>query len=324
MTKILVTGSSGMIGYHLLSILSQFNHYQLSALDKQEDFSNISNYCFERVNSLKNLNPNITFYKQDLSELNSINLIKEINPDIIINLAAYAGVSESFNNPQKVFNNNHLSFFNLLEYARLFNPMVKILYASSSSVYGTSSFSQVETNPSLLPTSSYGLSKLHNEQLAQLYANNYNISSIGLRFFTVYGEFNRKDMFMHYLLESFSHQKPVKLYNNGLMKRDFTYVKDVAYAIVAFINDFNNIEKHSIYNIGGHNSSSLIDVVNIMENLFNHKGNIILDDYIPPYDPLITFCENNKLLSKFDFLKFTPINIGIEQLYKWYKNDILS
>lgn len=323
MIKILVTGSCGMIGYHLLNKLICQN-FELHAIDKDINIINHSNYSFERYNSLKNSNTNIQFYQQDLIKSDSLDLINQIKPDVIVHLAAYAGVSESFNNPQIVFNNNHLSFFNILEYARLFNPNVKILYASSSSVYGKSEFLQSEDNPCLLPTSSYGLSKLHNEQLAKLYSDNYNISSIGLRFFTVYGEFNRKDMFMHYLLESFSHNKIVKLYNNGLMERDFTYVKDVSNAIIAFINDYTNINKHEVFNIGGHHSVSLINVVSIMESLFNKKGNIILDDYIPPYDPIKTSCENSKLLNKFNHLEFTPINLGIKNLYEWYKNDILS
>lgn len=323
MIKVLVTGSNGMIGYHLLKKLI-YQDMELHAIDKNDIVKTSDNYSYERFNSLIQLNHNIQFYQKDLTQSDSLQLINKINPDIIVHLAAYAGVSESFNNPQVVFNNNHLSFFNILEYARLFNPNVKILYASSSSVYGKSDFSQSEDNPCLLPTSSYALSKLHNEQLAKLYSDNYNISSIGLRFFTVYGEFNRKDMLMHYLLESFSHNKIVKLYNNGLMQRDFTYVRDVSNAILAFINDYTNINKHEIFNIGGHHSTTLINVVSIMESLFNKKGNIILDDYIPPYDPIRTSCKNSKLLNKFSHLQFTPIEIGIKRLYTWYKNDILS
>lgn len=323
MIKVLVTGSSGMIGYHLLQQLNDIN-IEVHAIDKNENKINPLNYSFERFNSLIKTTPNINFYTQDLTSNNCLELINKISPDVIVHLAAYAGVSDSFNNPQVVYNNNHLSFFNILEYARLFDKNVKILYASSSSVYGKTTIKQNESNDLLAPTSSYGLSKLHNEQLAKLYADNYDVSSVGLRFFTVYGEFNGKDMLMHYLLESFSHQKPVTLYNNGLMERDFTYVKDVANTIVAFVNDYTNIKKHDVFNIGGHNSISLNNVVSIMQRLFGSSGNIILNDYIPPYDPLKTSCDNSKLLNKFNDLTFTPTHVGIEKLYKWYKNDILG
>lgn len=323
MIKVLVTGSSGMIGFHLLKVLSNHKQYQLYAMDKynieKKNILSDTTYCFERTQFLKEHNPDIYFCNINLCDNLIFEKIADIQPDIIIHLAADAGISESFKNPQKILWNNNNSFINLLEAIRTIKPDTKLLYASSSSVYGKTHEFQVESNKTLCPTSSYGLSKLMNEQTAELYFQNYGISSVGLRFFTVYGEYNRKDMLMHYLLESFSHQKEVKLYNNGLMQRDFTYAGDVVQAIMAFI-DCNTISQHEIFNIGGTGSASLNDVVFTMSQYFKSFPNIIQENFIPPYDPLKTFCNNSKLLHKFPDLKFTSLNDGILKLVKWY-ND---
>lgn len=158
-----------------------------------------------------------------------------------------------------------------------------------------------------------------NEQTAELYFQNYGIVSIGLRFFTVYGEYNRKDMLMHYLLDSFHSNKQVTLYNNGLMKRDFTYVGDVVNSIIAFTKD-NNIKQHEIFNIGGTGSSTLNEVVDLMQSYFNSIANIKKENFIPLYDPLKTYCDNKKLLTQFPDLTFLSLDEGINRLVTWYKN----
>lgn len=317
MIKILVTGCSGMIGFHLLKSLSKYNHFQLYGIDKNISIPNIYNYNVERYNLLKKLNSSIVFQELDLSSFDSIENLDKISPDIIVHLAASAGIADSFKFPSNVLNNNHSSFLNILEYKRKHNPNAKLLYASSSSVYGKSSQPSIESNTTLQPTSSYGLSKLMNEQLAQLYANNYNLGSIGLRFFTVYGEYNRKDMLMHYLLESFTHNKEVVLYNNGLMQRDFTYVEDVVNCIISLFEQPQN--QHNLYNIGGTGSATLNQVVDIMQSHFNNSPNIIKKDFVPVYDPLKTFCNNTKLLNTYPSLTFTTLQQGLSNLINWYK-----
>lgn len=319
MVKILVTGCSGMIAFHLLKSLSQFKDYALFGIDKNiSTFDNLT-YSLERINFLENLNPEIQFSQLDLTAENSIERIIEINPDFIIHLAASAGIAESFKNPKSIFQNNQDSFLNILEAIRKFNLNTKLFYASSSSVYGKTLQEAVETNSSLAPTSSYGLSKLMNEQMASLYYQNYGISSIGLRFFTVYGEYNRKDMLMHYLLDSFQQNKEVKLYNNGLMQRDFTYVGDVVNSIIKMIQLSSTIQ-HEVFNIGGTGSATLNEVVDIMQSHYQKKPNIIRDDFIPVYDPLKTYCNNHKLLTQYPELNFTSLNEGLDKLVSWYKN----
>lgn len=319
MIKILVTGSSGMIGFHLLKILSKNKNYKLYAMDKAIT-SDISNYCFERSEILKKYNNNIQFENVDLCDNTTLERIKFISPDIIVHLAAIAGVSESFKNPQTILLNNNNSFINLLETIRLTKPEIKLLYASSSSVYGKTNGLQIENNIDLQPTSSYGLSKLINEKTAALYFQNYGISSVGLRFFTVYGEYNRKDMLMHHLLDSFKYKKEVSLYHNGLMQRDFTYVGDVVNSIVAFIQS-NDTFKYDLFNVGGTGSSTLNEVVCSMQRHFKTSHNIIKNNVIPPYDPLKTFCDNSKLLSIFPHLNFISLDEGIDRLVHWYIND---
>lgn len=318
MTKILVTGCSGMIGFHLLKKLSQYKQYQLYGIDKNISNMNNHNYNLERTNILTSLNNTIIFEETDLSNPDSINNLIEISPDIIIHLAASAGVSYSFNFPQQVLHNNHSSFMNILEFKRNYNLDTKIFYASSSSVYGKSQEDSIETNLLLQPTSSYGLSKLMNEQLAQLYSDNYNLGSIGLRFFTVYGQYNRKDMLMHYLLDSFYKHNEVILYNNGFMQRDFTYVEDVVDCIVALFNEKQ--ENHNIYNIGGTGSASLNTVVEIIQSHFNQSPNIIRKQFIPVYDPIKTCCHNQKLLTQYPHLQFTSLENGLKNVIRWYKD----
>lgn len=318
MTKILITGASGMIGFHLLKSLYAIKNVSLYAVDKNMYSIDYLTYNKERMIDLKSLHPDIEFFEMDLTDLTSMQTILDIAPDVIVHLAASAGIAESFKNPQLILNNNHVSFLNILELIRINNLDTKLLYASSSSVYGKTLDSAIETSTTLLPTSSYGLSKLMNEQLAQLYYQNYGIVSIGLRFFTVYGEYNRKDMLMHYLLDSFYKNKEVKLYNNGLMQRDFTYVEDVVQSIIAMIQS-SPFYQHEIFNIGGTGSCTLNEVVHIMQNYFSNKPHIIKEPFIPLYDPLKTYCNNEKLLSYYPFLKFTSLDKGIHNLVNWYK-----
>lgn len=321
MIKILVTGASGMIGFHLLKSLSLFKDVSLVALDKNISLLDSKSYSLERVEKINELNPNIQWLEMDLTHKECIEKITNLKPNVIIHLAARAGISDSFKNPVEVINNNHLSFLNILEVARNMELPPTLLYASSSSVYGKTLEPTIETNKTLSPTSSYGLSKLMNEQTAQLYYQNYGIASIGLRFFTVYGEYNRKDMLMHYLLESFQQKKELKLYNNGLMQRDFTYVQDVVDSIlkIIFSKKFN---QHEIFNIGGTGSATLNEVVSIMQEHFNVLPNIIMEPFIPVYDPLKTFCNNQKLLSYYPDLKFTSLHTGINNLIGWYKEQL--
>lgn len=318
MTKILVTGASGMIGFHLLKSLSSIKNLSLYAVDKNMYSIDYLTYNKERIMELKSLHSDIEFFEMDLTDSTSMQTILDIAPDVIVHLAASAGIAESFKNPQFILNNNHVSFLNILELIRINNLDTKLLYASSSSVYGKTLDSAIETSTTLLPTSSYGLSKLMNEQLAQLYYQNYGIVSIGLRFFTVYGEYNRKDMLMHYLLDSFYKNKEVKLYNNGLMQRDFTYVEDVVQSMVAMIQS-SPFYQHEIFNIGGTGSCTLNEVVHIMQNYCSNKPHIIKEPFIPLYDPLKTYCNNEKLLSHYPFLKFTSLDKGIHNLVNWYK-----
>jgi UDP-glucuronate 4-epimerase len=231
MKKIIITGCDGMIGYN---VINQLNFdFETFGIDRKKSKLHIK----------------YPFYLNDLNDkLSTFELLKKINPDIIIHLAADTGISYSFSNPYEVLKNNTSSLLNILEYIRLSNKKIKLLYASSSSVYGNTKQKINEKNTNLIPLSTYGMSKLMNEQLSQIYYDNYKISSIGLRFFTVYGEYNRENMLMYYLLQSFSHQKEVKLFNNGLMKRDFTYVGDVYKSILNFINE-NSINDHQIFNI---------------------------------------------------------------------------
>lgn len=303
--KILITGSSGFIAYHLIKQLCGM--HELHCVDRND-------YKSKRMDELKQPNHNINFYTD---ELKSFDIIRQINPDIIIHLAAESGVSNSFNNPSYVLKHNTDTFLNVIEGIRNINPKIKLIYASSSSVYGNTTKDHTENNDELCPMSAYALSKLMNEQTAQLYFNNYDIKSIGLRFFTVYGEYNRKDMLVGLLLDAFSSGGDINLYNGGNMSRSFTYVGDVSNIIGIFVDEISSFERHDIFNVGGE-SVSLSRVYESFEKNFTTRPNLI-NAICPRYSPINTVCDNRKLLTYFDDLKFVNIDDGIKKLCDHYK-----
>jgi UDP-glucuronate 4-epimerase len=315
MKKILVTGSAGFIGMHLS--LSLLKDYQVIGID------NINNYYdtklkLDRIKILKK-NKNFFFYKCDLKDYKKIyEIFKKKKPDIVINLAAQAGVRYSLEFPRKYLTANIEGFFNILECCKIFK-IKKLLYASSSSVYGENIIGPFAENQNTdKPLSIYAFTKKSNELMANVYNHLYNQKCIGMRFFTVYGPWGRPDMALFSFVKSILKKKQIRLYNFGNMIRDFTYIDDVVKYIEKIIKLNVKYYNNDIVNIGNNNPVQLIDFVKVIESNLNIKAKI---KFVPkPKSDVYLTHANTRLLKKFTKSKFsTNINIGIKNFINWYK-----
>ena len=231
----------------------------------------------------------------------------------VINLAAQAGVRYSIKNPRKYVNSNVNGFFNILELSRMHN-VKKILFASSSSVYGESKSFPLKENDTLNPKNFYGLTKKNNEEMAKIYSNLYNMNIYGLRFFTVYGEWGRPDMFMLKYLNS---KNKFDLYNKGNHYRDFTYISDVIKIISKLIKI--NKKGFNIYNICNNKPIKITKVLQIINKKISKKNLKINKLGLQKADVVKTHGDNSKIIKATKFKNFTSIETGIGNLVKWYK-----
>lgn len=253
----LVTGAAGFIGFHLTLKLLKQNKYVIG-------IDNMNNYYDPEIkkNRLKKLKTfkKFKFLKIDISFKEKFVKLKKYKFEIIYHLAAQAGVRYSFSNPKLYIESNINGFFNIFEFAKQ-KKINKIIYASSSSVYGNQTKFPVSEHSELKPENLYGMTKKINEEMAQYYFNKFNIKSIALRFFTVFGENGRPDMFLIKFLNAFKNKKPFELYNYGKHERDFTYVGDVIKMItrLKFKNGFD------VYNVSSDRPIKLMKVISLFK-----------------------------------------------------------
>ena len=319
--NIMITGCAGFIGFHLSNFLANEN-YNIYGVD------NINNYYDVELkkNRLKLLkkNKNFIFYKTNIINKKKISSIIKINKvNIIIHLAAQAGVRYSVDNPEVYFKNNLEGFFNILELSRL-HKIKHLVYASSSSVYGDQSqFPTKENYESSKPLSFYAATKKSNEIMAYSYSNIYKLPTTGLRFFTVYGPFGRPDMSLFSFCKSILSLKPIKLYNNGNHIRDFTYIDDILKPIKKIIEK-PSLKKipYEIFNLGNSNPRKIFDYLNIIENELNIKS-IRKKIKIQKGDIKKTHSDTSKFRKLYKF-KSTSIEIGIKNFVEWYKDFYLK
>ena len=244
--KIIVTGSSGFIGFHVSKLLLE-NKFAIMGIDNHNDYYD-PKLKIKRYKILKKYK-NFKFIKLDIKEKNKVEKVfKLFNPNIIIHLAAQAGVRHSFTNPNKYIDSNITGFTNILEIMKKMS-LKKIIYASSSSVYGDCKKFPFHENLELNPLNFYGQTKLINENISKIYEKNFNIKAIGLRFFTVYGPYGRPDMFIPKIINKIKNNKTLELYNNGNHFRDFTFVEDVSKIILQIINKFDHNSNYRIFNM---------------------------------------------------------------------------
>tara|TARA_Y100000816_G_scaffold281369_1_gene255802 strand:- start:1102 stop:2055 length:954 start_codon:yes stop_codon:yes gene_type:complete len=311
--KILITGSSGFIGYHLSKSLLEENH-EILGID------NINNYYStdlknDRTKILKSYN-NFKFKKIDITNLSQLdNSFREFNPQRVVNLAAQAGVSYSISNPHAYVQSNLVGFVNVIECCRN-NNVDGLIYASSSSIYGNNSklpFSEKDMVDK--PIALYGATKKANELIAHSYSHLYGLKTTGLRYFTVYGPWYRPDMAMFIFTHKIINNEKIILYNNGKILRDFTFVDDIVSGTkLAIQKNYDN----EIFNLGNSKTELLKDVLSVLENELNKKA-IIVNKNIKKGDMVETFADIEQSKIKLGYSPSTNIAEGIPILTKWFR-----
>lgn len=333
--RVFVTGTAGFIGFHLTHALLKQGHEVLG-------FDNINDYydVTLKYNRLKELGIPKDFIKENTfcksQKWNQLKFIKaelqyketvlkcfsEFQPEIVCHLAAQAGVRYSFENPYTYIESNVLGFLNILESCRSF-PVQHLLYASSSSVYGLNKEIPFTTEEKVdSPISLYAVTKKSNELMAHTYSYLFNIPTTGLRFFTVYGPWGRPDMALFKFTKNILEDKPIEVYNNGEMFRDFTYVDDIITSVIKLIPLSPKEEKpapYKIFNIGNGSPVKLMDFVSAIEKELNLKAKI---NFLPlqPGDVVSTHADTVNLFKITGFKPQTDIKNGISAFIEWYQS----
>ncbi len=318
--KILVTGAAGFIGFHLSNSLLQ-KGVTVVGFDNINDYYDV-NLKYARLDILENFE-NFTFVKGDLANKTAVDkLFSENKFDIVVNLAAQAGVRYSIENPQAYIESNVIGFFNILEACRK-NPVEHLLYASSSSVYGNQKKTPFSTDDDVSkPISLYAATKKSNELMAYTYSHLYSIPSTGLRFFTVYGPYGRPDMACFSFTEKILRGETIKIFNNGDMYRDFTYIDDIVKGVENMLCNppeaDENGDRAMVYNIGNNSPEKLMYFVETLEKAL---GKTAEKEFLPmqPGDVYQTYADVTPLIKKFGFKPSTPIEDGLARFVEWYK-----
>ena len=322
--KILITGAAGFIGFHLSLKLQNQKNFNIVGID------NLNNYYDQKLKYLrlklikKNGNKNkFKFYRIDIRNYNQLkNLFRKEKFDIIINLAAQAGVRHSLKKPQDYLTNNILGFGNILECCKKFN-IKHLYYASSSSVYGLNKkLSFKETDNTDFPTNIYGASKKSNELMAHAYSYLFNLPTTGLRFFTAYGPWGRPDMSLYKFSRSIKRNKKIELFNYGKHIRDFTFIDDICLGIEKLIQKNNkfilkNKIPFEILNFGSNRPIKLRKYVAVIEKILKKKAKI---KYTAKQlgDVVGTNANNKKLKRIINYKPSTKIEEGIRKYLKWF------
>ena len=316
--RILITGVAGFIGFNFSNfLLKKDKKIKIIGLDNLNNYYDV-NLKKRRLKQLR-LFKNFNFYKVDISNYNNLEkIIKKEKIDIVFNFAAQAGVRYSLLHPKNYNDSNVSGFFNIIELSRKYK-IKKIFYASSSSVYGDSNEFPLSENLKLKPKNIYALSKKINEEMAELYSYLYNIDMIGLRFFTVYGEWGRPDMFiMKYIIASIK-KKVFYLNNYGNHSRDFTYINDVNNILYLLLKKGKIKKKHKVFNICSSSPQKITTILKLLDK--NFKKPFIKKLPLQIADVLKTHGSNTEIKKILRFNKFTKINDGIEKLSYWVKNN---
>jgi len=327
---ILVTGAAGFIGFHLCKILLQ-NNFKVIGLDNLNDYYPVQ-LKYDRLKELGVLHPEQVEYKQSSSSKNHKNflfvrlnledknalpqLFEQHQFDKVINLAAQAGVRNSLKNPFKYIDSNIVGFLNLLECMRHYR-VKKLIFASSSSVYGNNSkIPFAESDQVDEPLSLYAATKKSNELLAFTYSHLFEIQTIGLRFFTVYGPWGRPDMAIFLFPQAILKNQPVKVFNHGNLCRDFTFIDDIINGMMKIIQSDFLKKKYEIYNIGNSKPVELLDFIEAIEKKLGKKAK---KEMLPmqPGDVRSTWANITRLQEDFDYQPQTDLQEGVNQFLNW-------
>ncbi len=310
----LISGSAGFIGFHLSEFLLKKKH-NVFGVDDLNTYYDVQ-LKRSRLNILKKYK-NFFFFKKKIEDIRIVKLFKKKKIDIIINLAAQAGVRHSLENPYVYVNSNILGQVNMLELAKELR-IKKYIYASSSSVYGGNKSMPFSVRDRVdNPISLYAASKKSTELIAEYYSHLYKIKSIGLRFFTVYGPWGRPDMATFIFTKNIINGKPINIFNHGKMKRDFTYIDDIVLGIYGSINLKMN-KPHKLYNLGNSKPELLLEFVKLIEKNLKIKAR---KNFLPlqPGDVPATFADISESTKDLKFVPKVKINEGIPKFIEWFK-----
>lgn len=324
--KILVTGNAGFIGFHLSKKLLE-KGYKIIGLDNVNDYYDVG-IKKDRLKILKN-SKNFIFFKVNLSSEKKIDeIFKKHKPKYVVNLAAQAGVRYSFTNPEAYIESNLQGFFNILNSCKN-NKVKHFIYASSSSVYGLNKDFPFSENQNVdHPVSLYAATKKSNELIAHSYSHLFNLPTTGLRFFTVYGPWGRPDMSLFLFVDRIMKNKKIKVFGNGRMLRDFTYIDDIVESIIKLIklppkkskniSPSSSIAPWKVFNIGNNSPVTLKEYIQIIEKKIGKKAEKV---YLPmqPGDVRATAADTNLLHKYIGFKPSTKLEDGIESFVEWYK-----
>jgi UDP-glucuronate 4-epimerase len=333
MSKILVTGAAGFIGFHVSKKLIDlgFEVYSIDNLNAYYDVRlkldrlkelgiDVESELFMRQQEVKSgSNESFRFSQMDLVDEHRLDhLFLKEKFDAVINLAAQAGVRYSIENPKAYIQANVVGFMNILEACRS-NQIKHLIYASSSSVYGNQQkvpFSEKDRVDH--PISLYAATKKSNELMAHVYSHLYGLKTTGLRFFTVYGPWGRPDMAPFLFTKAILSETPIKVFNNGDLMRDFTYIDDVVKGIIEVLITDKIQENYNIYNIGNNTPVKLLDFIQAVEGACNKKAQL---DFYPMQDGDVyqTFADIEDLKAVTGYIPKVKINEGIQEFVNWYK-----
>lgn len=334
---IFVTGASGFIGANLVKrILTSEPSAKVIGLDSMNEYYDVR-IKEARLAELQQF-PDYTFVKGNLADKALItSIFEQYHPEIVVNLGAQAGVRYSITNPDAYIESNMIGFYNILEACRHY-PVEHLVYASSSSVYGSNKKVPYSTDDKVdNPVSLYAATKKSNELMAHAYSKLYNIPSTGLRFFTVYGPAGRPDMAYFGFTNKLRDGKTIQIFNYGNCKRDFTYVDDIVEGVVRVMKkppekktgeDGLPVPPYAVYNIGNSNPENLLDFVQILSEELVRAGVLPADydfdahkELVPmqPGDVPITYADTSALERDFGFKPHTPLREGLRKFAEWYK-----
>lgn len=334
---ILLTGVAGFIGANLAKrLLNEYPTLRVIGIDSITDYYDVS-LKYERLKELETFGERFIFVKASIADRAAVdNLFETYHPQVVVNLAAQAGVRYSITNPDAYIESNLIGFYNILEACRHFG-VEHLVYASSSSVYGSNKEVPYSTDDKVdNPVSLYAATKKSNELLAHSYSKLYNIPSTGLRFFTVYGPCGRPDMAYFGFTNKLVKGEKLQIFNNGNCKRDFTFVDDIVEGVVRVMQhapekqlgeDGLPIPPYKVYNIGNSSPENLLDFVTILQEELIRAG-VLPNDYdfeahkelvpMQPGDVPVTYADTMPLEEDFGFRPDTPLREGLRKFAEWY------
>ena len=311
--KIIITGAAGFIGFHLSKLLS--DDHDILGIDSFNDYYDTN---LKRIRAKILDDKDFHVEELNLSNLSSLKkVLKDFRPDIIINLAAQAGVRYSLIHPEKYIDSNIIGFFNLVEASKELN-IKTIIYASSSSVYGGNEHVPFKEQHNVnKPLNIYAASKIFNELLANVMSGLYGTKFIGLRFFSVYGPFGRPDMAYYFFTKKILEKQPIEVFGKGKLSRDFTYIDDITNGINGILENLDRIKDNCIYNLGNDYPVSVNEMISLIEKHLNKKANIIYRDNAPG-EVEHTHADISLARKDFGYNPKVKMDDGLKSFTDWY------